>query len=146
MKKIFILIMMIMMLSLTSCDFGQIEDTNGDDDYSLCYLTDEDILNSKSSSKVGSVSSRINNEGTTKAKKMSGVETILNIDEIYETKLTINFKVEKGNGVVTIVKNNQIVHILKANETKTFILLPGGKYTVKIAGESCQFELSYTIE
>ena len=146
MKKILILIILMMSFSLTSCKLGHIEDTNGDDDYSLCSLTNDDILNGKFVTKTGSVETRLNNKGSLKAKKLSGVETVLNINETNDVNITINFKVEKGNGVIAIVNSNKIVHILEANSTKTYNLLPGGKYSIKIVGESCCFKVSYIID
>ena len=58
MKKIFLLLMVMTSISLCSC--SSIEDTNGPDDYSLCYYTEDDIKNGiKVTSSFGSASSHI---------------------------------------------------------------------------------------
>lgn len=97
-KKLWLVLFILpMFLTLTSCA-AQIEDTNGNDDYTLNTLTNEDFFKNSSITKFGSVTSKINNQATLKVKKMSGIETLEKIN-LSSGNLTINtnLKITSGN-------------------------------------------------
>ena len=78
MKKITLILFLFLILFLTGCGLGHIEDINGEDDYSLATLSEENLIKGTNSySSFGSFTSTINNKFTQKVKKMS--EKIVNI-------------------------------------------------------------------
>ena len=146
MKKIFSLLIIIIMMFITSCGLEHIEDTNGEDDYMLSTLTKEDIINGTNTIISARVYSTKGSKHTEKVKKLSGVSNLLNIEDSKSRKVYINFKVNSGNGIVAIVSNGYITHFFETN-TDTYVTLKGGqKDIVKVAGESCNYELTLDIE
>ena len=70
MKKIILLFLVLCSFCLVGC--GHIEDTNGPDDYSLCELSFDNIINGVSSStEMVSSSIQVGNKCTVKVKKFS---------------------------------------------------------------------------
>ena len=56
----------------------------------------------------------------------------------------IEFNVTFGNGLIGIVCDDEIIEVVEAN-SKITITVPSNKdYIVKIAGESCGFEIIIT--
>ncbi len=132
-------------LTLTSCA-AQIEDTNGTDNYDLNTLTDEDFFKQSNVTKFGSVTSKINNQATLKVKKMSGVEALDKIN-VSSGNLTIhtNLKITAGNIKLVLIYNDEIIKEFKINEEDSYTGIVNGVYYLKIATESANFNLQYTI-
>ena len=146
-RFLFILTLVLCGVLLCSC-MSHIEDTNGEDDSSLCSLTDKDIIDGTSTLKQGSVSSKRNDRGEMKVNKFSGVETVdsINVRDAAET-VTFTATVESGNFRAVIVKDGEIFAELKTDGEKDSITLTEpGKYELKIAGESASFEIEYKIK
>ena len=135
-------------MSLFCSCASHIEDTNGEDDCSLCSLTDEDIINGTSSLSQRSISNRRNDRGSMSVEKFSGVRTVdsINVRNTAET-LTCTVNVNSGNFRAVIVKDGEIFADLTIDGTKNSVkLTESGKYELKIAGESACFEMQYKIK
>lgn len=137
-------VMIILALCLCSCK--QIEDTNGEDNYQLQTISDERIISEKGSTvKVGSVSTKVNNKGTYKVKKFSGVETLFSIDgSNHHITVTITSEIKAGNFKIVLVNEKQIVKVFNLNCTQSVTIENAtGRYDLKIAGESANFSIEY---
>lgn len=136
-------------LGLVAC--GQIEDTNGENDYSLATLTNEDLLKGASSStQVGFLHTQINDTHTVKVSKFSGVEVLESVRATESIK-SITFLVEctrkSGNLYVYVRCDGQIVGDFEIGAKDELVLdnPAPGKYELCVAGESASYELSVTI-
>jgi len=135
------------LLSLMSCA-SHIEDTNGAENTSLCSLTDEDIIDGTSSVAQKSVSNKRNDRGSMRIEKFSGVQLVdsMNVRDKAET-LTCTVNLKSGNFRVVIVKDGKIFADIKTDGTEDSVTLTqSGKYELKIAGESANFEMEYKIK
>ena len=150
MKRYWIIgLILAMCLGLVAC--GQIEDTNGEDDYSLATITEEQLVKgTNSSSKVGFLHTQINDSHTFKVNKFSGVEAIESVRATESTK-SITFLVEctrnSGNLYVYVRCDGQIVGDFEIG-TKDDLVIENpapGKYELCVAGESASYELNLTI-
>lgn len=148
MKKIITLIMIGITICFTSCSSCKhIEDTNGDDDYSLCQITNENIINGMNSISMSSVKTSKNNSHTLRINKFSGVNSIYK-ETIKNTIVTINAKVtlNSGNLRVVVVGNKEILFDFVINGSSTYTLPSNvSSYQIKIAGETAKFKIEYTI-
>ena len=144
MKKVYKLIMILFIcMFLTGCFGSHIEDLNGETDYSLSTLTEENLISGSNTSIVaGSVITSTNKKFKQKVKKMSGVSLLFELDS--NDTYTIEFNVTSGNGLVGVICDDEIIKIVEPN-TQITITVPSKKdYEVKIAGESCEFEILIT--
>ena len=146
MKKIIVLVFsFFILLTLSGC---HIKDTNGEDDFSLVELTDEDFFKANSSSTTMSTRTQINNKVKIKVKKFSGVELL---DSIYvkNKKLTIKLssEVKSGNFKIVVIKDDEIIKVLNINEANQEFVIENanGEYLLKVAGESANFSIDYEI-
>lgn len=154
-KKIFagigaVVFVAVMVFWFFSSDPEHIEDTNGPDDYSLQQITDYNIINMD----VGAINliesdELLNNLPTYKSNKYTGVSEIF-MTNISGNRFDItlyNLQVESGNLKVVLVHNDEIVHEFKLNELEQTYTLknPKGNVSLRVAGESADFELSYDI-
>ncbi|MBR2446750.1 MAG: hypothetical protein IKB28_08840 [Clostridia bacterium] len=150
MKRYWIIgLILAMCLGLAAC--GQIEDTNGEQDYSLATITEEQLVKgTNSSSKVGFLHTQINDSHTFKVNKFSGVEAIESVRATENTK-SITFLVEctrkSGNLYVYVRCDGQIVGDFEIGARDDLVLEnpAPGKYELCVAGESASYELSVTI-
>ena len=138
-----------MCLGLVAC--GQIEDTNGEDDYSLATITQEELIKgTNSSSKVGSMHTQINDKHTFQDSKFSGDEAIESVRATESTK-SITFLVEStresGNLYVYVRCDGQIVGDFEIGSRDDLVIEnpTPGKYELCVAGESASYELNVTI-
>lgn len=145
---VFLVVFAIMMLSGNKIE--HIEDMNGPDIYSLTTITDSNIINRDVGAKgFSKTESSLSDLVEYKSKKFTGVE------EIYSTNVMANrmditmtnLQVHSGNLKVVVVYNDQIVHEFKVNEMgETFTLeKPKGNVSVRVAGESADFYLTYDV-
>ena len=150
MKRFWIFgLILAMCLGLVAC--GQIEDTNGEQDYSLATITEEQLVKgTNSSSKVGFLHTQINDSHTFKVNKFSGVEAIESVRATESTK-SITFLVEStrnsGNLYVYVRCDGQIVGEFEIGAKDDLVIEnpAPGKYELCVAGESASYELSVTI-
>ncbi|MBQ3253544.1 MAG: hypothetical protein IJA65_03220 [Acholeplasmatales bacterium] len=146
MKKFLLIIVTFSLLLCTSC--SHIKDTNGEDDYSLCDITDKDIIKGRSSLSV--VSTEVNSKNSVKytAKKVSGVLELKSVDLDEGDTLVIEYdiKVESGNARVCLV-TDEILLDLNINDTNTvsYTAPKTDNYQFKLAAESAKVALVITI-
>ena len=144
MKKKFIPLILVL---LTGCGLGHIEDTNGDDTR-VATISDEKILGVSSHSSFMMISNRIQKKGVTtgsvKSSKFSGVKEIESFNKTNITyDLTITIK--SGNFEVVVVSDSLIKNRVTAGDNLNFVVSSDSYQELKIVGESAEFELTYTI-
>ncbi len=137
-------LLLVLCLGMVAC--GQIEDTNGADDYSLVTITNKDLVGSGFSSKTMTARLDINGKIEYSVGKFSGVEAV----EVVHVKqgasrvtFAVNTTLESGNLYVYVRHNGQIVgeFAIGQNDTVTLENPPAGKYELCTAGESAKFKL-----
>ncbi len=130
--------------------FEHIEDTNGADNYNLQTITDSNIINRD----IGAMGLKISNGIVTNttsysSKKFTGVEEIYGENIIANRmEFTINHaQVTEGNLRIVLLVDDEIVHEFKLNElTQTYELKnPSGYVSLRIAGESADFQFDYNV-
>ncbi len=137
-------------LWMFSSDLEHIEDTNGADDYTLQQITDYNILKMDTGAlNLVEAKELFNNLPVYKSDKYTGVSEIY-ADNIIGNRLDItlyNLWVKSGNFRVVLVHNDEIVHEFRLNELMQSYTLenPKGNVSLRIAGESADFEFSYDI-
>ncbi|MBR2315585.1 MAG: hypothetical protein IKA56_02980 [Clostridia bacterium] len=144
---VFIAVFAIWMLQ---SDLEHIEDTNGSDNYALQQITDSNIINMD----IGALNlveakELFNNLPTFRSDKYTGVSEIY-LDNLIANRFEItlyNTTVRSGNFRIVLVYNDEIIHEFKLNELMQTYVLDNIKGTVslRIAGESADFEFSYDL-
>ncbi len=154
MKKLLCLLLCILLLTgITAC--GQkYEDTNGEDDYSLQTITDDDIINLSTGSSGMTYTEEGKNLPVSSAqyhsKNFNGVESIYHNYYIGQSDVNIyigHLTVEKGNLRICIVVDGEIIFDIPLdsfNDTYTFENLEGDML-INVAGESAAFDFSIDI-
>jgi hypothetical protein len=148
-KKIAILFISLLLCAVFLCSCVHIADTNGEEDYSLGTLTEDDIINSNDFQAMGSLKEGIQG-GVTRytAKRLSGVYTVGNVYSKNSSCLTIRSTVtlESGNVRICLVQNGEIVCDIPVGENmETKIENPSGKYQLRVAGESASLVMEYSV-
>lgn len=150
MKKILIILLVLLVMTLSSC--SHIEDTNGPNDFSVVTFTDEELLkgfNSYSAFGMMRNSTYINNvlNGSCSVAKLSGlykIDSYRNNDAIIN--FNINFTCEEGNALLVIVSNEQIIKKIEANSEVEFNLDNNqDRYDLIVVGESAKLSLKYQV-
>ena len=144
----FVVVVCFMLFSKDSIE--HIEDTNGADNYDLQQITDYNIINMD----IGALNltketSILSDLPEYSSKKFTGVEEIY-LNNIYGNRFDItlyNTHVKEGNFRVVLLHNGEIVHEFKLNELVQSYTLkdPEGTVSLRIAGESANFKLSYDL-
>ena len=126
------------------------KDTNGENDFSLCKITDEDIIEGMDSSTLNIVTfDEEQNEYWYLGKYFNG-STSLSTGTPLTKNNTINiqkFSVTKGNARLLILAENTIVHDFTPNESNQELSLNNlqGDISLVIAGESTNFEVIFKV-
>lgn len=126
------------------------KDTNGENDFSLCKITDEDIIEGMDSSTLNIVTfDEEQNEYWYLGKYFNG-STSLSTGTPLTKNNTINiqkFSVTKGNARLLILADNTIVHDFSPNESNQELSLNNlqGDISLVIAGESTNFEVIFKV-
>lgn len=137
-------------LWMLSSDLEHIEDINGPDVYKLQQINDSNIIKMDTGSlNLTEKTEVLSSLPLYTSKKYTGVS------EIYKTNIIsnrfeitlYNLWVKSGNLRVVLVYNDEIVHDFKLNElTQTYTLENvKGTVSLRIAGESADFEFSYDL-
>lgn len=125
----------------------QIEDINGPNNFDLQIITDDEIVSN-------SLRSTGYNKGTNHTDKtinyyseqFSGTEE-LNTDEFnnkfYEIDVD-NFELKSGNAKIVVVENGKIIYEFKPNCGYQSFESDGRNVNVILAGESANFDLTYS--
>ena len=143
------LIYLLSMLSLASCCFynlTHIEDTNGEDDISLCSLTEEVLLEKNPHALFNMSSTNSNNNKTTfKCNIFSGVSDIASYTIKEKTSFTVTSLIEEGNGDFFIYQEGKRIYSIGFPYNDTIVLSDvTGKIYFRIAGESAKMEITIT--
>lgn len=140
-------VILLILIFLPSCGLKQIEDKNGEDDYSLAVLTDEDLTKGmKSFVSVGSATYEKGDTTTIKVNKMSGVRELKKINAKGNShKISTKINVTSGNLKVVVVCDKKIVKEFSFGEDYFEIENSLGSYKIVIGAESAKFDLVYTV-
>ena len=137
-------------ISMLTSNLKHIEDTNGAENYNLQQITEYNIINMDIGALNLTKSKELfNNLPTYKSDKYTGVSEIY-MTNIWGNRFDItlyNLRVKSGNFKVVLVHNDEIVHEFKLNELSESYTLenPNGTVSLRIAGESADFEFSYDL-
>lgn len=137
-------------ISMLTSNLKHIEDTNGVDNYNLQQITEYNIINMDIGALNLTESNELfNNLPTYKSDKYTGVSEIY-MTNIWGNRFDItlyNLRVKSGNFKVVLLHNDEIVHEFKLNELSESYTLenPNGTVSLRIAGESADFEFSYDL-
>lgn len=155
MKKIWIfLMMMTLVLSLAACG-EEYEDTNGEDDYTLQTITDENIIHLETG--ASGLSYKESNLGgflhssEYSSKKFNGVEQIYLTNFIGKSDVEVyigHMNVKKGNFKLAIINNDEIIKEIPVdafNEIYRFEDLKG-TFSIHVAGESAAFDFHIDVQ
>ena len=135
---------------MAGSDLEHIEDTNGPDNYSLQQITDYNIINMDIGALNVSKTKTPLSETEYSSDKFTGVYDIFTTDIVgnrFDVTL-FNTVVNSGNFKVVLIHNDEIVHEFRLNELmQTYTLEnPHGAVSLRIAGESADFEFSYSTD
>lgn len=141
------LIYLLSILSLASCGFDNltnIEDTNGENDISLCSLTEEDLLEKNPHALFNMSSTSSNNTKTTfKCNIFSGVSDIASYTIKEATSFTVTSLIEQGNGDFFIYQDGKRIHTIGFPYDGTILVNSvTGKIHFRIAGESAKMNIT----
>ena len=147
MKKLFIVIVLVFCLALTSCNAGHIADTNGDENTSLSTLTKEDIFTYRNCVSFGTVSKSSNKEFSLTCKKLSGNYLVKTITPNGRNLgITVASTVTKGNAYIALIKDEQVVEEIHNNGQNVYITgNTKSEIELRVLGESCEFEIKVYI-
>ena len=147
MKKLFIVIVLVFCLALTSCNAGHIADTNGDEDTSLSTLTKEEIFTYRNSVSFGTVSKNKSKEFSLTCKKLSGNYLVKTITPNGRNlSITVASTVSKGNAYIALIKDGQVVEEVNNNGQNVYITgNTNSEIELRVLAESCEFEIKVYI-
>lgn len=147
MKRLFVFILIVFCLTLTSCNVGHIADTNGDEDTSLSTLTKEDIFTYRNSVSFGTVSKSNSKEFSLTCKKLSGNYLVKTITPNGRNlSITVASTVSKGNAYIALIKDGQVVEEINNNGQNVYITgYTNSEIELRVLGESCEFEIKVYI-
>ena len=153
MKKFFsLLLVFLMVLAMCACG-TQYEDTNGDDNFALQTITDEDIIHLQTGSSglsytettVGFLSS-----SEYSAKNFNGVDQLYQADYFFDSDVVVSISylnVTAGNFRMVVINNDEIIFDIplgSAAETYTFEDI-NGSFSIHAAGESAAVEFNFSV-
>ena len=139
-------LVVLLLLSFPGCMMISYEDTNGEDDFSLQTLTDQDIIGSSSCSKYMSSTTTMGNRTVCKVQTMSGVESLFQRRvENQRLDILVSCAVTKGNARLVLVVDDTIVHEFALNKDNQHLTLENvtGKVSLKLAGESTGYTVTF---
>lgn len=135
--------------SLAGCGANMYADTNGEADFTLQSITDEDILGVRRCVRVLSSTQRFGNKTVCKTQTMSGVT------DLYEGylrgedfQITVSSEFTKGNARLMLVLGDAILHDFALNGEEQTFAIPAakGRVYLRVAGESTGYRVEYRIQ
>ena len=166
-----ILVCLGLMLSLCSCTLliskfkVETKDLNGEDDFSLAVLTDEDICAEDnvcycvvfgldtSGAKSYANKDYLHDGDVVKASATTPLSGVSLLQTTYGTEETITFTVEcdrtKGNvRIVLLDENLDIIHDFSVTEKSSYTVnnAKGKEFEIRVAGESAEFTINVSRE
>lgn len=148
-KYICIILILSVLMSFAGCHISALEDSNGESDFTLQTITEQDILEGMSTTTFMSSSVTLHNTTTYKAKTMSGVKELLSVTLDNEPlDMVVSCEITNGNARLVLVVNDEIVHDFALNErNQRFSLeMVSGEVSLKLAGESCGYAVTCTLQ
>lgn len=146
MKKCGLFILIIMMaLVLVSCGKLEIADTNGEANYELCQLNEDDLLKKSPKYFVKNCTTTNNNEKATfEVALMSGVKSVFtyNAKKDDTRNFTVKSEVFEGNVKIFVCNKGKIIYDVPINsDVNVKIASVEGKVEFRVAGESAKLKL-----
>ena len=170
-KVLWILVCLCMILSFCSCSLliskfkVETKDLNGEDDFSLAVLTDEDICAEDnecycvvfglvaSGSKSYADEDYLHDGDSVTASANTPLSGVSLLQSTYGTAETITFTVEctrtKGNvRIVLLDENLDIIHDFSITEESSYTVnhAKGKEFEIRVAGESAEFTVNVSRE
>lgn len=149
MKKVLFFSLLCLGFLLVGCNIGQIEDTNGESDFTIETISDKKIISRSSSNFIAnSVTNKIGSNTSIKVGKFSGVKEL---ETTRVSNQTLTYEIESnctyGNFRIVIVHNSEIIRDVAINSSEIITINnANGTYYLKIVGESAKFSLDYSIQ
>lgn len=127
------------------------KDTNGEENFSLCKITDEDIIEGMDSTTLNIVTfDESKNEYWYLGKFFNGSTTLGTANSLTssDTIEIQKFSVTKGNARLLILADDEIVYDFTPNESNQSFSLGNltGNIRLIIAGESSNFEVVFKVK
>lgn len=146
MKKLLLLPFVLFIASCGTNNLSHIDDTNGENDYSLCSLTDKELLSNNPHALFNVSTYSTDSDGVFHFRCMtfSGVSDILKSDlkPNGEESYAVNASITSGNGAFFIFQKGKKLQTIEWSKDQT-ITLEGitSQYSWRIAGESASIEI-----
>lgn len=153
MKKLFsLMLVLLMFFSLSACG-TEYEDTNGDDDFTLQTITDDDIINLRTGS--SGMSSRESSVGAISSSEYSS-KNFNGVDQLFQTNyignsdvtLTVGYlNVTAGNFRMVVINNDEIIFDVPLGSAAEAYIFEdiNGSFAVHVAGESAAVEFNFSV-
>ncbi len=141
---VIIVVVIIGAVVLFNSDLEHIEDTNGEENFELQTITDEDIAKIEMGSlNVTTSTNSITNMTEISSSKFTGVYEVLYTNLIGKSDFLLNiydFQINGGNFKMVVVHNGKIIHTLTPENSEEYLLEDvNGTVSLVIAGESADF-------
>ncbi len=153
MKKLFsVLLVFLMSLTLVAC--GTVyEDTNGDDNFDLQTITDEDIIH------LQTVSSGLNYSETSVgiissseyySKNFNGVDQLYLTNYFADSDVVVTvgyLNVTAGNFRMVVINNDEIIFDIPLDSAAEAYIFEdvNGSFAIHVAGESAAVEFNFSV-
>ena len=140
---------LLLLLSLAGCMMKSYEDTNGEDNFSLQSLTDQDIIHGTNTSTVMTSSVTVHTRTTCKAKTITGVKELFMQKMQNETlDIVVSCQITQGNARLVLLVDDKIVHDFALHEENQHFTLENvtGKVRLKLAGERAGYVVTYILQ
>ena len=153
MKKVLSLVFVILMvLSLAACG-TKYEDTNGDDNYALQTITDEDIIHLRTGS--SGMSYQEESVGIMSGSEYSS-RNFNDVDQLFLANYIGNsdvmrsigyLNVTAGNFRMVVINNDEIIFDVPLNSAAEAFIFEdiNGSFSVHVAGESAAVEFNFSV-
>lgn len=147
-RFLYAMLAFLLLFSLTGCGYGHIKDQNGDENYSLCVLTEADLkAENPLCFEVGSIkrfsSGKDGISFGLKTAKLSGIKKCFSftVKEGFGYRLDVNATISAGNIAVYVLFGGEIVRYFGIGEKDSFVADEVGSYSLMVAGERAAFEI-----
>ena len=148
-KLLCTMLVLFILVSLEGCMMTSYEDTNGEDNFFLQSLTDQDIIYGTNTTTVMTSTATVNNRTTCKAKTINGVKELFMQkmqNEILD--IVVSCQITQGNARLVLLVDDKIVHDFALNKENQHFTLENvtGKVRLKVAGESAGYVVTYILQ
>ena len=137
------------LFSCSGCSPTSYKDTNGDTDYTLQTITEENIRQGMNTSTIMSSAVTFNNKTVCKAKAMSGVLKLFDRRMEHEPlDIVVSCDITKGNARLVLLLDGEIIHDFSLHEENQHFSLESitGKVCLKLAGESAAYAIAFELQ